>query len=330
MKLIDSFGRRIEYLRVSVTDRCNYSCFYCMPTRRGSRCGRGESLHYEELTRLIRLFSELGVHKVRLTGGEPLVRRGTVEFAATLGELPGITDLSVSTNGHLLERFAIPLRKAGVTRVNVSLDSLEPDNFKRITRGGDVRKVLAGIDAALQAGMDPVKLNMVVLKGINDHEIEPMLDFATDRNVHLRFIETMPIGAAGMVAMAYYYPARDILDRVRAKFGADLIPVTAKPGAGPARCHRIGRRSTTIGVISPISRHFCAGCNRVRLTAKGDVVLCLGQQHTVGLGQGLRAGWSDEQLKEEIMAAIARKPAQHRFLDDVEGASSLPMNAIGG
>lgn len=328
--LVDSFGRRIEYLRVSVTDRCNYRCFYCMPAA-GAPHGRHEEfLRHEETARLVRLFAELGVRKVRLTGGEPLVRKGIVDLAGLIDRIPGIADLSLSTNGHLLERHAATLKAAGVARVNISLDSLDPETFARITRGGDLEQVLHGIAAALAAGMAPVKLNMVVLKGINDREIEPMLDFALARGAHLRFIETMPVGDAGVQGMEHYYPAHAILARVREKAGAELIPVKGAPGAGPARCYRIGAGPATVGVIAALSRHFCEGCNRVRLTAKGELVLCLGQDQRVSLAEALRAGASDADLKNLIVAAVGRKPERHHFAGQSACHPIHRMSVLGG
>lgn len=330
MSLIDSFGRKIEYLRVSVTDRCNYRCFYCMPAAGVPRGRHEDFLRHEELARLVRLFAELGVRKVRLTGGEPLARRGIVDLAGLIGRIPGIADLSLSTNGHLLERHAVALKTAGVARVNISLDSLDPDTFARITRGGDLGHVLRGIEAALTAGMAPVKLNMVVLKGINDREIEPMLDFALARGAHLRFIETMPVGEAGIQGMEHYYPADAILARVRKKAGAELIPIKGASGAGPARCYRIGAGPATVGIISAISRHFCEGCNRVRLTAKGELVLCLGQDHRVSLAAALRAGASDIGLKDLIADAIAQKPERHDFAGQGACHPIHKMSVLGG
>ncbi len=329
--LIDSFGRRIDYLRVSVIDRCNYSCFYCIPPEGANTAARSDFLSGEELARLVRLFSELGVSKVRFTGGEPLMRRDMVELAQQVADLPGIHDLSLSTNAHLLERHAMSLRSAGVSRVNISLDTLNPATFAEITRGGDLAMVLRGIDAALAAGMRPVKLNMVIMKGINEHEIEAMLDFAIERGADLRFIETMPIGAAGREGTAsHYYPASKVLERVRKQCGEELIAVKGAKGAGPANYYQIGGGPVRIGVISAISRHFCEGCNRVRLTARGDLVLCLGQEDTVSLGAGLRQGWSDAELTQAILDAIARKPERHEFGEKEDVVRFRDMSTIGG
>lgn len=304
--LTDPFNRNIEYLRVSVTDHCNYRCFYCMTKAPPRHARHSDLLSYEQLTRLIRLFTELGVHKVRLTGGEPLVRRHLVKLVTMVAKLPGVEDLSLSSNGHLLTRFAVDLKSAGIGRVNISLDSLDSDTFSRITRGGDLGQVLNGIDAAQKAGLSPIKLNMVVMKGINDREIESMLDFASERSLDLRFIETMPVGSAGSEGMGYYYPATDILARLHQKFGQALVPEKGQRGAGPARCYRVGTSPVRFGVISAISRHFCQSCNRVRLTANGDLVLCLGQQDRVSLREGLLSGRSDDELKQDILAAIAK------------------------
>lgn len=325
--LQDSFGRRVEYLRLSVTDRCNYRCFYCMPEQGIKVEPRSNLLRTEELTRLVGLFAELGVRKVRVTGGEPLIRRNLAGLVADLAALPGIDDLSLTTNGDQLARFAGTLAAAGLDRVNISLDSLDPATFRDITRGGDLDHVLAGIDGALAVGLTPVKLNMVVMAGINDGEIEAMVDYATARGCHLRFIETMPIGTTGAGSMGLYYPAQQILDRVRDHCGEVLEPLTGLRGGGPASYFRAGRG--TVGVISAMSRHFCADCNRVRLTAKGDLVLCLGREEAIPLGRLLREGADDATLKGAIVAAIARKPEGHGFTATA-ASGGVPMSVTGG
>lgn len=329
-ELKDPFQRTIRYLRVSVTDRCNYRCFYCMPSNGLEWEKREEFLSYEELTRVIRLFSELGVDKVRLTGGEPLVRKGLTDFARRLGQLPGIKDLSLSTNAHLLAEYAPALVEAGVHRVNISLDTLNPETFRKITRNGELEPVLKGIDAAVAAGMDPVKINMVVMKGLNDDEIEPMLDFAVVKGVDLRYIETMPVGEAGIEGTDYFMPANEILARLHPHVGQDLIPTKDSRGAGPARYYQIGSGPAHIGVISALSRHFCDDCNRVRLTAKGDLVLCLGQEDRVSLRDPLRSGLSDKEMKTLILQAIARKPFSHEFTSNRQKVSLRHMSSLGG
>jgi cyclic pyranopterin phosphate synthase len=326
-KLSDGFGRRIEYLRLSVTDRCNYRCFYCMPETGFVAEPRANLLRTEELARLVGLFVELGVRKVRITGGEPLIRRNLATLAADLAEFPGLEDLSLTTNGDQLERFAADLAAAGINRVNVSLDSLDARTFDDITRGGDLDHVLAGIERALAVGLAPLKLNMVVMAGINADEIEAMVDYATARGCHLRFIETMPIGTSGAGAMGLYYPAEKILERVRDHCGEELEPVTGVHGGGPANYFRAG--NGMVGIISAMSRHFCADCNRVRLTAKGDLVLCLGREEAVPLGRLLREGADDATLRAAIVDGIRRKPEGHGFTA-TDAAGAVPMSVTGG
>lgn len=291
---------------------------------------REEFLSYEELTRIIRLFSELGVDRVRLTGGEPLVRRGLTGFVHQLNELPGIEDLSLSTNAHLLAAHAGELKDAGIRRVNISLDTLNPDTFIKITRNGDLEPVLEGIDAAVAAGMEPIKINMVVMKGLNDGEIESMLDFAIEKGVDLRYIETMPVGEAGIEGTDHFIPADKILERLRSHLGQELIPAKGNRGAGPARYYQIGAGPAHIGVISALSRHFCDDCNRVRLTARGDLVLCLGQEDRVSLRDPLRDGLSDEEMKKTILKAIALKPFSHEFTSNRKKVSLRHMSSLGG
>lgn len=328
--LIDPFQRSIRYLRVSVTDRCNYRCFYCMPSQGMEWEERAEFLTFEEMTRIIRLFTELGVDKVRLTGGEPLVRRGLLDFVKQLHSLPGLKDLSMSSNAHLLGEKAAELKAAGIRRVNISLDSLKPEVFRKITVNGDLQPVLQGIDAALEAGMRPVKINMVVMRGLNDGEIESMLDYAVERGADLRYIETMPIGEAGITSTDYYMPAVEILARLKKHLGEELIPAKGSKGAGPARYYQVSNGPVRVGVISALSRHFCDDCNRVRLTAKGDLVLCLGQEDRVSLRDGLRSGCTDEEIKQDILAAIAKKPRSHEFNDDTSKVSLRHMSSLGG
>ena len=327
MTLQDTFGRRVEYLRLSVTDRCNYRCFYCMPEAGFVAEPRDNLLRTEELARLVGLFVGLGVSKVRVTGGEPLIRRNLSSLVADLAAFPGLEDLSLTTNGDQLERFADDLVRAGINRVNISLDSLDAATFRDITRGGDLDHVLAGIERALEVGLTPVKLNMVVMAGVNDGEIEAIVDYASARGCHLRFIETMPIGTSGAGSMGLYYPAQKILERVRDHCGEELEPVAGLRGGGPASYFRAGRG--TVGVISAMSRHFCADCNRVRLTAKGDLVLCLGREEAVPLGRLLRDGADDDALRAAIVAGIRSKPEGHGFTS-TEASGGVPMSVTGG
>ena len=330
--LIDPFGRRIDYLRLSVIDACNYACVYCVP-----ECGIAPSLaearlSAAELVRIAGVFAALGVGRIRLTGGEPLVRRDLVGIARAISTLDGVHDLSLSTNGHRLDRQAAALHAAGVRRVNVSLDSLDAARFAAITRGGRLDAVLAGIDAALAAGMSPIKINMVVMAGENDAEIEAMLDFALGRGLELRFIETMPVGAAGDSVRTRRIDAATLLERVRAWGGSDVLPQAAHCGGGPARMFRFPDGRGSVGVISAVSQHFCASCNRVRVTAEGELLLCLGHEGAVSLRDPLRAGASDAELAAIIRTAITRKPWGHDFNNpaSADGVSPNQMLRTGG
>ena len=325
--LRDRFGRRIDYLRLSVIDRCNLRCFYCRPAKEGAAT-YVHRLTPDAFVRVVRAFVRLGVRRVRLTGGEPMLRRDLECIVEGISALPGIQDLSLSTNGYLLERRAQRLRDAGLGRVNVSLDSLDGARFRNITRTGRLGRVLAGIDAALAAGLAPVKLNMVVLRGVNDDEIPAMLAFAAARGLELRFIETMPLGTPGRDAMARHVPAAEILERVRALAGHELLPAVSTAGAGPARCYHLGASGATVGVIAAVSRHFCAACNRVRLSAAGDLLLCLGQENRVSLRALIDSGASDDAMEIAIRDAIARKPWSHTFAQG--DASAVEMSGIGG
>ncbi len=325
--LTDSFGRRITYLRLSLTDHCNLRCRYCMPEdAHGS--GRAGRLSLDETARLVGLFARMGVERVRLTGGEPLLRKDLVPLAAALTRLPGVRDLSLSTNALLLEQSAAALAAAGVGRLNISLDSLRAERFADITGGGDLAAVLRGIEAAQAAGMTPIKLNMVALNGINDDEITAMAEFAQVRGLELRYIETMPVGGQGEWSMRHHLPAEQVMARLQRHFGTDLLPQHEGAG-GPARMYRIGAHGPRIGVISAVSRHFCASCNRVRLTAAGDLILCLGNEHSVSLREPMRADMDDAALCELIRAAIMRKPERHDF-NAPQAAPLRPMYALGG
>lgn len=308
--LTDPFGRSIEYIRLSVTDKCDLRCFYCMPKGFREFEVPDHWLAFDEIERVIRAFSELGVKRVRLTGGEPLVRKGVSDLAGRIARLPGVDDLSLSTNAVQLAKYARPLRRAGVGRLNVSLDSLRPERFRKIT-GGRLDKVLAGLAAAKAEGFKPIKLNMVVMKGVNDDEVESMVDFCLEHGFTLRFIETMPMGETGREASAgHYIDLREIRRRLANRF--ELLP-GAMPGGGPARYVQVAGTNLNIGFITPISQHFCETCNRVRLSVDGTLYMCLGQEHNFHLRPLLRQGISDEGLKEAILEAIALKPERHEF-----------------
>jgi len=307
--LTDSYGRHIDYVRLSVTDQCDLRCFYCLPKGYIAASEPGQWLSFEEIERVIASFSQLGVKRVRITGGEPLLRKNLPDLLQRLHNIPGIEDLSLSTNAVRLDKMAAQLKQAGVSRINVSLDSLQPDRFKRIT-GGRLEKVLNGLQAAKAAGIQPVKINMLVMKGINDDEVFDMVEYCIKQNFTLRFIETMPMGTTGQVASNYYMSLQTIRERLDRHYA--LLP-SVMPGGGPARYARISGTDTMIGFITPISQHFCDTCNRVRLSADGSIYLCLGQNDVVPLRHLLRSGISDDELTQKIDNAILRKPLKHDF-----------------
>lgn len=326
MACYDPQGRKIEYVRLSVTDKCNYRCFYCMPERFTDFMPPAHYLTYDELERVIRAFAELGVFRVRLTGGEPLVRKGLTDFAGRLSAIPGIEDLSLSTNGALLHRDAEALFAAGVRRLNVSLDTLRDNRFNIIARRGKLSDVMTGLDRAKAAGFAPIKINMLVMRGVNDDEIIDMADYCLENGFALRFLETMPIGASGQDAQNHFVDLRDVRDQLEKHF--DLVP-SIMPGGGPARYVKIKGSDVHFGFITPLSRHFCATCNRLRLTADGTLHLCLGNSHNFELRPHLRSGISDDGLKELLYQALALKPLEHNFLEQPEKVDRA-MSVTGG
>ena len=325
MTLTDSQGRWINYLRLSITDRCNLRCTYCMPPEGIPKLTHNDILSYEDLHRIACQAVGLGLDKIRITGGEPLVRKGVVGFLEKLATICGLTELVLSTNGVLLRQMARDLRRAGVQRLNVSLDSLKPETFARITRGGDLQQVLDGLDAAEQAGFPPVKINMVVMRGINDAEV---LDFAAltlRKACTVRFIEYMPT----MLAPEWrslWVSGREVLQRIEQQHR--LRPLDAAERAGPARNFRIVGAAGTLGVITPISHHFCDRCNRIRITATGMAKGCLFAGHGVDLKPYLRAG--DEVLREVLRQIVTRKPARHNLLAAQSARAPFAMAEIGG
>jgi len=324
---IDPFGRRIEYVRLSVTDRCNLRCTYCLPADYKDFGSPETWLRFDEIERVIGAFARLGVTRVRLTGGEPLARHDLPVLAERLARLPGIEDLSLSTNAVLLDRHARALRAAGVRRINVSLDSLNPERFAALTGGGRLDKVLSGLAAAKAAGFAPIKINMVAMKDVNDDEIEAMVEFCAGEGYTLRLIETMPMGTPGRSAARHYLNLQAVRERLAKRF--TLIPSvmpggrsrrpasrdtdTSVYGGGPARYVRVAGTELRIGFITPISQHFCASCNRVRLAVDGTLYLCLGQEHNYPLRPLLRAGASDAELEAALKTALASKPERHEF-----------------
>jgi cyclic pyranopterin phosphate synthase len=327
-QLIDRFGRHITYVRLSVTDRCDLRCVYCMAE--GMQfLPRSQLLTLEETARLGRCFSELGVTKLRITGGEPLVRRNMLWLFEQLGALPGIRDLTLTTNGTQLPRFAAGLKAAGVTRINISLDSLRPERFRAITRLGELSQTLAGIDAAQAAGFERIKLNAVVLKHRNHDEVRDLVHFALDRGLDISFIEEMPLGVIGDHDRAEaYYPSDAIRRDLAETF--ELIPTTETTG-GPSRYYRIAGADSRVGFISPHSHNFCGDCNRVRVTAEGRLLLCLGQEFSTDLRRALRANpTDDDRVKQAIRQAMSIKPRGHDFDLEAKPVIFRHMNATGG
>jgi cyclic pyranopterin phosphate synthase len=309
--LIDRHGRRVNYLRISITDRCDFRCIYCM-SEQMEFLPRAQILSLEEIETTARAFVELGVDKIRVTGGEPLVRKGVLGLLRNLGRLEGLRELVLTTNGSQLEALAGELKEAGVKRINISLDTLDPALFRQMTRVGDLRQVLRGIDAALAAGFQRIKLNAVILKHRNHGETGRLVAFAADKGMDISFIEEMPLGMVdGHDRSAEYYSSDAIRADLERQF--TLLPATTNTG-GPSRYFQLAGSGTKVGFISPHSHNFCANCNRVRLTAEGRLLLCLGNEHSVDLKQVLRANPGDrETLREEIVASMRIKPASHEF-----------------
>ncbi len=324
--LVDPHGRTIDYVRLSVTDKCNLRCTYCMPKGHRDFERRNEYLTFAEVERVIQAFSELGVRHVRITGGEPLVRKDVPDLISRLSRLSGVEDLSLSTNGVLLAAQALNLRRAGVQRLNISLDTLRRDRFLKITGNDELDRVLDGLMVAKQVGFAPIKINMLALKGQNDDEALDMAEFCIEHGFSLRFIETMPMGSSGRAATNYYLPLSSIKTQLETRF--NLVP-SVMPGGGPARYFRIDGSDTNIGFITPISQHFCDTCNRVRLAVDGTLHLCLGQTHSVPLRPLLRGGIDDGELKRTLVEALKLKPARHEFGEKPEQIIRF-MSSTGG
>ncbi|MBN1261969.1 MAG: GTP 3',8-cyclase MoaA [Anaerolineae bacterium] len=329
MPYLDTFDRPIDYLRVSVTDRCNLRCVYCMPEAGVPFIPHPHILRYEELTRVVQVAVAMGLAHVRLTGGEPLVRKGIVDLVQGLAAIPGLDDLSMTTNGMLLESYAAPLAKAGLHRVNVSLDTLRQERFQAITRLGSLDRVLRGRQAAVDAGLTPVKVNTVVVRGMNDDEIVDLARLTFLPGWHLRFIEVMPLGEGAHWARDGVAPATEIRARVEEALGA-LTPVRKGTGAGPARVYQLPGAEGTLGFISPVTEHFCHTCNRLRLTSDGKLLPCLMSNRAIDLRTPLRNGASDDDLQALFEQAIRAKPRGHHLAEQRPPECVLPMSSIGG
>jgi len=338
--MIDKYNRDINYLRVSVTDRCNLRCVYCTPREGQALLGHDDILRYEEILRVIRMAVKIGVAKVRVTGGEPLVRRGIVDFIASLKTIEGIDDISLTTNGTLLEAFAERLFDAGMKRINISLDSLHAGKYARITRGGDLDAVLRGIDKVYRVGFSPIKINIVVIRGFNDDEILDFTRLALYKPYQIRFIELMPIGQAGMENNGRYLSNDIVMERISRFYR--LEPVNGNQGSGvrdqgsgisgPAQIFRIASGVGEVGFISPVSRQFCHSCNRLRLTADGHLRACLLSEAEVDLKGPLQNGCSDTELERLLKRVIAGKQKQYSMACNENHIKKCmrEMSSIGG
>ncbi|GAB1269279.1 GTP 3',8-cyclase MoaA [Aurantivibrio infirmus] len=328
MPLIDPFQRVVDYLRISVTDRCDFRCVYCM-TEEMSFLPRSQLLTLEELAEVATAFVELGAKKIRITGGEPLVRRNVISLFDQIGKLKELEELTLTTNGSQLVSKAQELRDAGVKRINISLDSLQEDRFRALTRVGDLKQVLAGIEAAKRASFEKIKLNSVILKNRNADEVVDLVRFAVDNELDISFIEEMPLGAiTDHIRGEEFCSSQDLRNLISQEFQIEQLNDST---GGPSKYWQIKNTHSRAGFISPHSENFCATCNRVRLTAEGRLLLCLGNEHSVDLRAVIRANPGDrEKLKQAIVDAIKIKPERHYFTHDDEPQIVRMMNTTGG
>lgn len=327
--LKDRFGRQITYMRISITDRCNLRCVYCMPEEGVPWRSHDSIIRFEEIFEVVRVAAAEGVRSFRITGGEPLVRKGVPDLIRLLAQIPGVEDLSLTTNGVLLEQAAPLLADAGLKRVNISLDTLQADRFYHITRGGDIDLLWRGVESAEKAGLKPLKFNTVVMRGVNEDEIESIARLTFEHDWHVRFIELMPVknqdtsGNGYPDPMEAFFPAHEVLKRLEA---FDPVPVTGHTGLGPAREFRLRGAVGTVGIISPVSEHFCASCNRLRLTADGNLRVCLLSDLEIPLLKALRAG---EPILPYLQRAVDIKPEGHELLQD-HLPEERTMSEVGG
>ena len=323
--LVDKYGRRISYVRLSITDRCDFRCTYCMAEEM-TFLPRNQVMSLEECLRVAKVFVGLGVNKLRITGGEPLVRKGAMWLVQQLGAIPGLDNLVLTTNGSQLDRYAGPLRDAGVKRINISLDTLKADRFKQITRIGDLDKVLNGITAAKAAGFKRTKLNAVMMRGTNDDEFVDLVQFAVDQELDISFIEEMPLGEIHG-RNTTYISSEETREQLANRF--ELLPSTENSG-GPARYWRIPGSESRIGFISPHSHNFCDTCNRVRITAKGELYPCLGQNDAVNLLEVLRLSPDEDELRQTIVDSMGIKPFGHDFTQQMDAPQVVRFMSMTG
>ncbi len=330
MKLVDAYGRKIDYLRISITDHCNLKCYYCTPFSGRDHLSRTQILSYEEMLKVAKAAAHCGITKIRITGGEPLVRKGVVEFCRMLSEIDGLKSLALTTNGIYLEEMAEPLFDAGVRRINISLDTLRPERFEKITGYNRLPRVLAGIRRAEQIGMQPIKINTVVMRGINDDEIEDLARLTLDKPYHVRFIELMPTDSS---AYGYYeslfIPVEEFMKKINQVDRVKIEPTT--DSYGPARLCKLPGAIGKVGFIAPISWHFCGSCNRLRLTADGKIKTCLFSQEEIDIKAPLRTGALQNDIINIFRQAVAEKPSGHHLnAKDHQNACQRAMHAIGG
>jgi cyclic pyranopterin phosphate synthase len=331
--MLDKFSREINYLRVSITDRCNLHCIYCRPKEGISLQGHEDILRYEEIIRIVSVAVKMGLDKVRVTGGEPLVRRGFIEFIAALKKINGLKDISLTTNGILLEEYAQGIFDAGIRRINISLDSLNKDKYFSITSGGNLDDVLRGIARAEEAGFSPIKINTVAIKGFNDDEALDFARLAADKPFQVRFIELMPVGRqTGMDFGEDYMPASQLIEKISRHYQLEPIKNKRNKSDGPAKIFKIKGGRGEIGFINPVSDHFCSTCNRLRLTSDGKLRVCLLKEAEVDLKKALRENCSDAELEKLIRDAVLLKPKEHDIVctDNSLKKCYRNMSEIGG
>lgn len=320
--MLDTIGRKVNYLRISVTDLCNLRCKYCMPEEGLCKKSHEDILRIEEIEDIVREGAKIGIDKVRITGGEPLTRRGIIELIGKISRIDGIKDLAITTNGLLLKKYANELKDAGLNRVNISIDSLDKEKYREITRGGNIKDVLEGIEAAKKAGLTPIKLNIVLIGGFNDDEIQDFVNLTRDEEIDVRFIELMPLGEASTWAKGHFIPNTIVLDRF-----PELMPLWKEDKGSPAEYYKLPNGRGRIGLINPISNHFCSSCNRIRITSDGKIKPCLHSNDEINIRTLLK---ENIELTDIFKLAIESKPKEHMINDFEYQPVIRNMYQIGG